>query len=365
MREGSGCFAHGLVKKIPEQLQAQAEVYGDVGLEEFSSDKDFLLKHSAELAKIEDLDNLPDDLDPKLKLFIEQNKSRYKNSLKKHHQQERDLVENNIRLYNEKFKSVISHLKEKMANGNERELPEYLGSGSNGSAFRIMVDGKQYAAKFSGSATQSNFEIKALVRAKGITHAAQLESYSFEDGVVIMELLSGRDVSNFLPDEDPQYTDEHIIELIETVKNLNGVGIIIDPKPSNFMYDKDKGFSILDFHLSRANQKNSLPWSLLGLSQLFAARKFPSLDYSASDYFEKAKKQKLEQYKIFLPLLVRFVKILKEKFPELVAAWNQFNKENEEDSGGGGRVEMVRRDESLLGDPDLAPYFKELENMGF
>jgi len=53
--------------KSPEKLQAQVEAFGDSGVKQFSEEQEIILKNSAELARIEDLNNLPDDLPDELK----------------------------------------------------------------------------------------------------------------------------------------------------------------------------------------------------------------------------------------------------------------------------------------------------------
>lgn len=121
------------------------------------------------------------------------------------------------------------------------------------------MDEKTYAAKFS-RVTQANFEIKSLLRAKGIPRTSQLVSYSFEDGVVIMELLPGKDITNLTLGEDAQnITDEHLEQLIDTVRELDAKGLIIDSNPSNFMYDPEQGFSVLDYNLKEGWSEYELP----------------------------------------------------------------------------------------------------------
>lgn len=245
--------------------------------------------------------------------LIKNHKDAYVNFLKQEKRLETSFIEENIDTYKEKFQPIIAELKSKISRGNFKELPEYLGAGSNGSAFRIEVDGKVYAAKFSRNVTQANFEIKPLIRAKGIPRASQLVSYSFEDGVVVMELLSGTDVTNFTPDEAPEYSDEHIIQLIDTVIELDAQGLVVDPKPSNFIYDEKQGFSVLDYHLKHAGGRYGLPQEIMDLRFGLTARKFESLDYKAADYEEKEQSQRIEKYKIYLPMMVRFLGILKNK----------------------------------------------------
>tara|TARA_Y100000031_G_scaffold154518_1_gene202461 strand:- start:54 stop:1157 length:1104 start_codon:yes stop_codon:yes gene_type:complete len=350
-------------EKMQERLQAQAEIFADRGVKKFSEDQAQILKYSAELSKIKNLNNLPADLPEELVGFIQKHKDTYVDFLRQERKLETSFVEKNIETYNDKFHPMIAVLKKKMAEGNPKELAEYLGSGSNGSAFRIEVDGKIYAAKFSGNVTQANFEIKPLLRAKGIEHTAQLESYSFEDGVVIMELLPGTDVSNFTPEEAPEYADEHIVQLIDTVRELDERGLVIDPKPSNFMYDPEQGFSVLDYHLKHDGERYGLPQAIMDLKVALTERKFERLDYNAPDYEEKAKAQAIERYKISLPMMVRFLGILKEKHPDILAEWQQ--RHDEDKMNPNISVGEIIERKYIPEHPDLEPHLKKLEEMGF
>jgi hypothetical protein len=346
------------------RLQAQAESFADSGVEEFSEDQTKLLKYSAELSKIRDLNDLPADLPAELRDLVQKHKYRYINFLRRQGRLETSFVEKNIENYREHFQPAIAALKDKMAQGDPEQLPEYLGSGSNGSAFRIETDGKAYAAKFSGSLTQANFEIKPLLRAKGIPHVAQLESYSFEDGVVVMDLLPGKEVSQFTPETAPEYTDAHIIQLIDTVRELDAKGLVIDPKPSNFMYDPTEGFSVLDFHLKKNISSNyDLPQEIIDLKAALSARKFENLDYKAADYQEKVRERTLESYKIYLPMMIRFLGILKDKYPDILSKWQERHERDKKDPRMYVSELIPRKD--IPEHPDLEPYLKKLEEMGF
>lgn len=350
-------------KKSQERLQAQIEVFADQGVAKFSEDQAQMLRHAARFSGIKDLNNLLPNLPKQPRAFLEKYKRPYINFLRQKGRMETSFVEENIKRYREKFQQVVVALKAKMAQGNFKELPEYLGSGSNGSAFRIEVDGKTYAAKFSGDITQANFEIKPLIQARGIPHTAQLESYSFEDGVVIMGLLPGTDVTKFTPEDALEYSDQDIIQLIETVRDLDARGIVIDPKPSNFMYDTEHGFSILDYHLKNKGSNYGVAQSVMSLKTALSTRKFEQLDYDASDYEEKENAQRIEKNKIFLPLMIRFLGILKEKYPDILAEWQRqyaADKNNPRMSV----PELIDR-RYIPQHPELDRYLKKLEEMGF
>ena len=66
-------------EKSQERLQAQAEVFADKGVKNFSEDQAQILKYSAELSKIEDLNNLPPDLPEELVGLIQKHKDTYVN----------------------------------------------------------------------------------------------------------------------------------------------------------------------------------------------------------------------------------------------------------------------------------------------
>lgn len=346
-----------------ERLQAQAETFADKGVGEFTSEQAKFLKYSAELARITNLRSLPEDLPEELVDLIHKHTDVYVQFLRKEKNLELSFQEENIRLYTSTFKPVIADLKKKILTSDMKTMPEYLGSGSNGAAFRIVVDGKAYAAKFSRNVVQANFELKPLIRAKGIPHTSQLVSYSFEDTVVIMELLPGTTVTNFTPDNAPVYSEEHIVQLIETVRELHERGLVIDPKPSNFLYDEREGFFVLDYHVAGSQTGYSLPQIIMDLRFALTARRYPVLDYKAPDYEEKYKQQSLERYRISLPLLVQFLTILSEKFPKILSAWrkqHEIDKKNPSMSVG----DIVDR-EYIPADPSLEPYLSRLAELGF
>ncbi len=348
-------------QKSPEELQAQAEFFADTGVKEFSDEQKLLLGNSARLSKITNLDELS-DVPEELATVITENRKKYTEAIRNAPKDELEFRHANAELYNTSFRPVIERLKQNLASTDDpKALPEYLGSGSNGSAYIIEVNGKKYAAKFSRNLTQANFETKPLRQAKGIEHTAQLVAYSFDDSCVIMELLSGRDVTQIPPEEPIEYSDEHITQLIDTVLELHENGITIDPKPSNFMYDPEQGFNILDFHLS--NGASSIGDIVMGLRLALTERDWPRLDYNADDYQEQADKQNIERNKIALPTMVRFLQILKTKYPEIVEDyWTEYNRREADPRC---RQNPLIDRNYIPDHQDLKPHLAELERLGF
>ena len=106
-----------------------------------------------------------------------------------------------------------------------------------------------------------------------------------------------------------------------------------------------------------------LPQEMMDLKIGLTARKFEPLDYKAPDYEEKAKAQAIEKYKISLPLMIRLLGILKEKYSDILADWQR--KHDEDKQNPNMRVgEMIER-EYIPQHPDLDPHLKKLEEMGF
>ncbi|MBU1118835.1 hypothetical protein KKH43_03065 [Patescibacteria group bacterium] len=351
----------GYRPKSKEHLQAQVEAFADKGVEEYSFEQDDLFKYSAELAKIKDFNNLPKDLPDELLQLLEKNRQPYVDFIRKEKREEIEYRKENAEMYNKTFSLAIRKLKDTLAsNPDFMNLPEYLGSGSNGDAFKIEIDGNEYVAKFPRFIMQHNLELKPLLRAQGIDHTAQLSAYSFEDGVIIMELLPGKDPSNFTKEEMPSYPDEHITQLIQTIQELDSKGVTIDSRPSNFLYDDDAGFSVLDFD-HKSKEGYNLARQIMSLGLILSARKWPRLDFRADNYQEKLIERKLEEDTLMVPAVLKLLTTLKEKFPKILAQYHE-NRKAEEDNLQTSPI--LDRRYIQVDHPDIAPYLKKLEEFG-
>jgi len=173
-------------------------------------------------------------------------------------------------------------------------------------------------------------------------------------------------VTSFSQEEAPDYSDEDIIQLIETVKELDSKGLVIDPKASNFMYDHEKGFSILDYHIKNNKEEFGLPqeiMSLLGFNSALTARRFEKLDYKNPYFEEKNKNQSMEKYRIFLPMAVRFINILKDKYPNILTDWQK--KHDEYKKNPNIAVSEIIDRKYIPDNPDFEYHLKKLSEMGF
>ncbi len=120
----------------------------------------------------------------------------------------------------------------------------YLGRGSNGKAFMFEQDGKKYAVK-TGGVTFS--DARAFNRAKDIEGVSHLEGIDLDTNRSVMNLVPGKEAPRLTFEEREAIPQEHIEGVIDKAIELYNAGIQIDPKPSNFLYDTEKGFGIIDY----------------------------------------------------------------------------------------------------------------------
>jgi len=168
-----------------------------------------------------------------------------------------DFAKNNKRNYSQNFKPIIRKLKNRIKEKTARHRFKVLGSGNTSVVYEIEVNQKKYAAKvmdLKNDRTHIN-EITALILAKGLEHVSQIIAYSLEDDVIIMEVLPGKRLSDILAEDNIEYSDGHIKELIQTIIDLNKRGVGVESKPKNFTYDSRIGFSIFDLSLIPENIK--------------------------------------------------------------------------------------------------------------
>ena len=356
-------------------LQAQVEAYADKAVAKFSDDQKMLLQYSEELSRITDLDNLPNNLPQELIELIGRHKDAYTAFMRNEGRVESEFVARNQRVYDDLFKQPIDvHRRAFEARRLERgdmfrttdlrDLPGYAGSGSNSSTFRIEVGGKKYAAKFvrDNNPIPTNLEIKALLRAHGVPNVSQFVAYSFKDATTVMEFLPGTEMTEYPAETIPEITTSDIKKLIETVFRLDSLGLSIDPKPSNFLYDPSQGFSILDYHLKGA-KSSAAEQSTLWLETVLTTckmRDLPNFDDPA--YPAALEKLKKDIYALQLPNRVRFLRECRVDFPKVFDLWST-QRETERQKDRSNLKPLVRRE--LLDEyPHLEPYLEELEQMG-
>lgn len=258
-----------------------------------------------------------------------------------------------LQFYNLTFKEPVRILKEKMKGGDGRYLSEYIGSGSTATVFRVEVDAHHYAMKIlKEGSSEFEFEVQCLLKALSIEKVAHLYAYSVEDKVIVMDFVEGKSLENYTPKEAPYVKDEHIIGLVETVRKLYEKGLFIDPTPSNFLYNSEEGFTILDYTLKSIGEVG-IGEVIIELSTTLWMRKF---DQNSDGFY-------IEQIESFLQMMVRFLRILKNEYPEILDNYNQsFASKIER---GENQTPIINKKDIPKDHPRLKYYLDELEQMGF
>lgn len=140
-----------------------------------------------------------------------------------------------------------------------REHPNFLAHGGHNMAFRFsgVIDGqeKQMVALFAQN--PDNPHIQSIVNsrainlatAKGLDGFEQGVAVSYDPPVVVAEMALGKDMASMSHEERQKIPQEHWEKLMDNVMNATERGIAIDANTDNFIYDPDKGFTVIDFRL--------------------------------------------------------------------------------------------------------------------
>lgn len=154
------------------------------------------------------------------------------------------------------FQPEIAELKESLAGRDDlRHHPDFIGNGSNSHVFKLEKDGRHYAVRVPGgkevSPTVIDDHLSATGLAKGMAHMEQIVAASYQDGVTIAEVIPGKEVNDLLLDELGNTTTDQLSEFADTVIEAHARGVLIDPKPSNFLYDPEAGYGLVDYQSSK------------------------------------------------------------------------------------------------------------------
>jgi hypothetical protein len=131
---------------------------------------------------------------------------------------------------------------------------EVLGSGSRAEVRRIVgSDGRAYAVRIPKGPRVDipsvEHKVRAALRGQGIPHLEQIVGVSYEKGRTISEVMPGIELTKLSAAELARHiTDDQLDTYIRTIISAYKAGIIIDPKPSNVLYDTQEGFGIIDYN---------------------------------------------------------------------------------------------------------------------
>lgn len=167
------------------------------------------------------------------------------------------------------FAPAIMQLKEELADpATRKEHPAHLGSGLNSEVFSIGRDDKKYAVRLPrGKAVDPrtvDSHVSGACLSKGAPHLEQIVAASYESGVTVAELMPGKEMGSVSVADIQAITNDQLADFMDTLVDASNRGLVVDPKPSNFLYDRDAGFGAVDLHPFKEGHKKQYLSTLLG-----------------------------------------------------------------------------------------------------
>lgn len=156
------------------------------------------------------------------------------------------------------FADVVAELKTVVASTDDiKSLPSYIGMGNNALAFVVEQSGKKYVVRLRISSDLRNSDkypstssaryYTEMEAGLGVLNLEQVVAFSREDGVTISEYVEGT-VGNKLTFEDCEKIPAwQYVDITKTLLNVGALGILIDSKYSNWIYNPQGGFTIIDY----------------------------------------------------------------------------------------------------------------------
>jgi len=157
-----------------------------------------------------------------------------------------------------------------------------LGQGSNSTVFSITHDGVSYAVRAGDPAYGTDLHLAAAILGKDIPHLEQIVAASYEDGVTVAKIIPGKEVGKITIDMIKQIPNTQLSELIDTLIAASKRGIRLDPKASNFIYDRNSGFGIVDYQL--ATSTDNLGTMVGQISTVIGNSGYSGPEITADDY---------------------------------------------------------------------------------
>lgn len=180
-----------------------------------------------------------------------------------------DIIPDDLGTYVEDF---VATVQEKLSSYYIEDVLEFLAYDNNGKFIASngghQNDGIYQDDKITAIIRDAKYEgkVKALMPALEEAHkkganVARILDYIIDDEnnlLEIQETASGKLIGG--NDDEGEWleaTDEQILKLIKDFKILQETGLYFDTGGANLLYDKDKGFSIID--LAKPKDKNNIP----------------------------------------------------------------------------------------------------------
>jgi hypothetical protein len=153
--------------------------------------------------------------------------------------------------YDTDFKPTVDQLKQSLEGFDDKQQHEaFIGAGTQANVFVVPKDGKEYvvrALKYEVSdKVLIDRYIAGTLNVQGNPHFEHIVAASYDDEVTVAERMPGKRLGDITSEEITQVSDDHLRELINTLKVAQDNNIKLDTIPANYMYDKNTGFGLID-----------------------------------------------------------------------------------------------------------------------
>lgn|GEM_PF-2217547 len=174
----------------------------------------------------------------------------------------------------ERYTNMVNDIDAQLATGkNPKEIDNFVGQGGLSYVYKdkernVVVklprvyeeveweqDGEEHFADVPPSVNTINTAlIEPLKKGKGVDGLEQIVTVIDHEGVagkgaVVCEFAPGKTWNKLSPDEQLDIPDTHYDRLMDTLEEMGNRGLLIDNDPENFIYDPEKGFTIIDYQL--------------------------------------------------------------------------------------------------------------------
>jgi hypothetical protein len=173
--------------------------------------------------------------------------------------------------YSEEFAPTINHLLEELSSSTLKpENIKILGDGLHSTTVAVNHEGKEYAVRipsdgaFSPKGIDQHLGAATLVK-DGDLHLEKVIAASYETGVTIAEIVPGKQLGEVTMRDMKNITDNQLSDLVDTLGTIHNRGIQIDPKPSNFLYEREVGFGFVDLSSKRMTGNHDTLGKIVGI----------------------------------------------------------------------------------------------------
>ncbi|MCC6323724.1 hypothetical protein IT400_02940 [Candidatus Nomurabacteria bacterium] len=281
-----------------------------------------IFQNSSELAKINDIHNLPDNISPDLKELVLKLKDEYLLFSKEQNIATLRFQAECIKRYEEDFESLVNNIILQIQRGIKIEdIEGYIASGDEANVFKITTSSGIYAIKIYKTEWFLPSEgLEAMRRARSIENVSHLKAYSQKDRVMVMEFINGKSLYNTPMNECPVFTNQELEKFLDTIFELYKNGIAIDVNPKNFIYDnKTKNINIIDYYID--NKVQSLFEYIRDLPSSLSFRE------ESPVIATKSTMEEYDKYKLRVKEMnLRIIDTLTKNFPEFC---NEYKKDIE------------------------------------